>query len=102
MYGSCRCLWGLVYPFPFVLLKCKGDPRGGGWSLFGKKNGGELGHDNVLAALNDWSICLPFPIRAMVGPFITGVGGGMAWPAIFNKKMDSFTHPLCLNGNAIC
>ena len=26
-----------IYPFPFVLLKCKGDPRGGGWSLSGEK-----------------------------------------------------------------
>nr|POE55343.1 hypothetical protein CFP56_57232 [Quercus suber] len=31
----------------------KEDSRAGGWSSFGKKIGGELGHDNVLAAFND-------------------------------------------------
>lgn len=44
---------GPCIPISFCSLKCKRDPRAGGWSLFGKKNGGELGHDNVLAALND-------------------------------------------------
>lgn len=47
--GAC----GALHTHFLCSLKCKRDPRAGGWSLFGKKNGGELGHDNVLAALND-------------------------------------------------
>lgn len=37
----------------FCSLKYKEDSRAGGWSSFEKKNGGELGHDNILAAFND-------------------------------------------------
>lgn len=37
----------------FCSLNYKEDSRAGGWSSFGKKIGGELGHDNVLAAFND-------------------------------------------------
>jgi len=69
----------------FCSLKYKEDSRAGGWSSFEKKNGGELGHDNILAAFNDWIACLPFTITLMVGPVTTGAGGGSAWPAIFCK-----------------
>lgn len=80
--GACGALYITIL---FCSLKFKVGFQSWWLEFIWVKNGGELGHDNILAALNDWISCLPFPIPLMVGPLITWAGGGSAWPVIFTN-----------------